>query len=276
MTTSLMEFQAGRGPTEMYETFWVPCTLWPHAISLVEHVQPGDQVLDVGAGTGLLAELASARVGASGHVTALEPTPFMLDLLHEKYDGSTRIDVVGKSIEEATFPDGTFDTLLCHQVVQYIADLPAAFEQMHRVLKPRGKLVIGVWSGPEDQDASALEPGFRVHLGEEFAPIHAWSFGGLGRLKKLAEAAGFNVEVLETQARPSNFRSVEELLNVHIAGGMRFIDGDIHMGIFDLDDQSFVPKVEALYADLHKQLGQYEGQSRLEISFASDVLIARA
>lgn len=40
-------------------------------------------------------------------------------------------------------------------------------------------------------------------------------------------------------------------MNVHFAGGMRFIDGDIHMGIFDLVDRSFVQKAEALYSDLN-------------------------
>jgi len=48
------------------------------------------------------------------------------------------------------------------------------------------------------------------------------------------------------------------------------------MGIFDLADDSFTPKVEALLADLSKHLGQYEGPSGLEVPWASDTVIATA
>jgi hypothetical protein len=54
-----------------------------------------------------------------------------------------------------------------------------------------------------------LDEGFREHLGESFAPIHAWSFGGLDRLRGLAEGAGFKVDVLEKPVKPGRFKSVE-------------------------------------------------------------------
>jgi ubiquinone/menaquinone biosynthesis C-methylase UbiE len=274
--TALNEFLAGRGPAEMYEDYWVPCTLWPHAVSLAEKVSPGDKVLDVGAGTGLLTELASARVGVSGHVSALEPTPFMIDLLHKKYDGVGRINIVEKSIEEADLPENSFDVLLCHQVVQYINDLPSAIAQMRRVLKPGGILVVGVWSGPKDQVVSVLEDGFGKHLGDSYVPIHAWSFGGLDRLKSLAEDAGFLIETLEKQVKTARFASVKELLDVHLTGGMRVADGEVFMGIFDLADDSFSPKVKALLSDLRESLAKFEGTYGMALPWASDVLVAKA
>ncbi len=274
--TKLTQFLAGRGPAEMYEAYWIPCTLWPFAVSLSEIVSPGDQVLDVGAGTGLLTELASARVGAAGQITALEPTPFMAELLHQKYDGAPRIRLLEGRIEEGVLPEASFDVVLCNQVVQYLADLPAAFSEMRRVLKPGGKMGVGVWSGPQDQGAAVLEDGFRTHFGENFAPIHAWSFGGLTRLEELATGAGFAIDTLKTQKKLCKFKSVEEMMNVHIAGGMRVEGEDVLMGIFDLADASFEPKTEALLLDLRNDLGDCEGPSGLEITFASDILIATA
>jgi ubiquinone/menaquinone biosynthesis C-methylase UbiE len=215
-------------------------------------------------------------VGSAGRVTALDPTPFMVELLHSKYDRAPRIEVIEGSIENAKIPDKTFDVVLCHQVVQYLGDLPNAFEQMHRVLKPGGTLGVGVWSGPEYQEARVLEDGFRQHLGESFAPIHAWSFGGLDRLKDLAEGAGFTIDVLEKQVEPGRFKSVDEFMNVHIAGGMRTVDDDVVMVIFDLTDVSFAPKVDAFLADLRGNLGQFEEASGLIVPFASDVVIATA
>ena len=274
--TKLQKFLANRGPAEMYEACWVPCTLWPFAVALAEVANPSDHVLDAGAGTGLLTDLAAARVGARGHVTALDPTPFMQEILHRKFDGAPRISVIEGTVEEAELPDDSFDTLLCHQVVQYVGDLPSAFAEMRRVLKPGGVLAIGVWSGTADQSAAALEEGFRAHLGEDFAPIHAWSFGGLDRLRTLAEAAGFSIERLEKEVRTARFASVEHLMNVHITGGMRVADGQVLMGIFDLDDASFEPKVDRLLEDLTMALAGYETPWGLAIPWASDVLVARA
>lgn len=274
--TRLTEFLGGRGPAEMYETYWVPRNLWPFAVTLAELVSNGDRVLDVGAGTGLLTELAAARAGVSGTVTALEPTPFMMDLLHKKFDGAPRISLNETRIEEAQLPEATFDVVLCNQVVQYVDDLPKTFETFHRVLKPGGRLGVGVWAGPEQQGAGPLEDGFRKHLGESFAPIHAWSFGGLDRLRKLATDAHFSIEKLETQKEQRRFESLEELVNIHIAGGMRVESGAVRMGIFDLADASFEPKVDALLSDLQKQIGAQESPSGLDITFASDVLIATA
>ena len=274
--TKLDVFLANRGPAEMYEACWVPCTLWPFAVSLVELSNPGDRVLDAGAGTGLLTDLAAARVGATGHVTALDPTPFMQEILHRKFDGAPRVSVIDGSIEQANIPDNNVDTLLCHQVVQYIADLPAAFSEMHRVLKPGGVLGVGVWSAADEQGAKPLEDGFRTHLGESFAPIHAWSFGGLDRLRALAEDAGFSIKRLETETMTACFDSVEHLMNVHLTGGMRVVDGDVLMGMFDLSDDSYEPKVERLLEGLIAALGQYERPSMLGIPWASDVLVATA
>lgn len=274
--TKLADFLAARGPTEMYEAYWVPRTLWPFAVSLVEVVAPGDRVLDVGAGTGLLSELALARSGAGGTVTALEPTPFMIEVLHRKFDGAPRITIVEKGIEEAGLPDAAFDVVLCHQVVQYLADLPNAFSEFHRVLKPGGTLGVGVWSGPKEQDASILETGFRRYFGDSFAPIHAWSFGGTERLRDLALDAGFSVERIETQRKLCRFESIEEMMNVHIAAGMRFQDDQVLMGLFDLSDRDYERQADALLTNLHEALGAQESPTGFHLNFASDVLIAIA
>jgi hypothetical protein len=70
-----------------------------------------------------------------------------------------------------------------------------------------------------------LGAGFREHFGENFAPIHAWSFGGPDRLRRLATDALFSIDKLETQKERRRFESLEELVNLHIAGGMRVEGG---------------------------------------------------
>ena len=273
--TKLMEFLGGRSPAEMYEDYWVPRTLWPFSVSLAETVSPGDNILDMGAGTGLLTDLASARMGANGQITAIDPTPFMQEVLHRKFDGSHRVTLVDAGYETANLPKDCYDVILCHQVVQYLSDVQDGFHAMHKLLKSGGRFAVGVWASPAEQEASPLEVGFQMHFGEDYAPIHAWSFGGLSKLDELATSAGFKIERLETEKIKCRFKSIEELLLVHVAGGMRVQGDEVLMGIFDLADTSFEPKVEALYADLKKELGHLENSHGLEIAFSSDVLIAR-
>ncbi len=274
--TRLEEFLNNRGPAEMYEDCWIPCTLWPFAVDLAELTSSGDRVLDVGAGTGLLTELALARVGRRGYVVALEPTPFMIETLQSKFQVNNRVTVRAETIEGAQQPGRSFDVILCHQVAQYVADPQQAFNEMRRLLKPGGTAGVGVWSVAGDQVAGVLQTGFQEFLGDVFAPVHAWSFGGLDRLRELADAAGFAILSLQKSVRNARFDSVEHLLNVHLTGGMRVVDDEVRMGMFDLSDRSFEPKVDGLLQFLEDSLGQYQTPSGLEVPWSSDVLIARA
>lgn len=172
---------------------------------------------------------------------------------------------------EATLPKHSFDKILCHQVVQDLPDLPQAFEAMGALLKPGGTLSVGVWSGPTDQQAAPMEEGFKKHLGESFAPIHAWSFGGLPRLEGLVKQAGLAVELPEMQTKMFWFASLQELVFVHIASGTRFQDEEILMGIFDLSDVSNAAKVKAMISDLRSSLGKFESPAGFDIEFSSDV-----
>jgi hypothetical protein len=119
-----------------------------------------------------------------------------------------------------------------------------------------------------------LESAYRAYLGDAFAPIRAWSFGGQGRLKQLAEGAAFKVERLTTETYPLRFRSVEEMVFVHLAGGMRVEGGEVRMGLFDLEDPSYEPKVDAMVADLEKRWVQFVSPDGVEIPFGSHVVVA--
>ena len=63
-------------------------------------------------------------------------------------------------------------------------------------------------------------------------------------------------------------------MNVHLAGGMRMQDDEVLMGIFDLTDESFEPRVEALLSELRKRINACDDESDFDINFSSDVLVA--
>lgn len=57
------------------------------------------------------------------------------------YNMASILSFIEGDVEEQTFPDATFDTILCSASLPYLTDIQAAFKRWHRWLKPRGKLV---------------------------------------------------------------------------------------------------------------------------------------
>jgi demethylmenaquinone methyltransferase/2-methoxy-6-polyprenyl-1,4-benzoquinol methylase len=99
-------------------------------------VQPGDRVLDACCGTGDLA-LAAEREG--GVVTGLDFSPRMLERARKKSETVTWIE---GDLLALPFDDGSFDAATVGFGVRNVADLEAALAELHRVLRPGGRLAI--------------------------------------------------------------------------------------------------------------------------------------
>jgi ubiquinone/menaquinone biosynthesis C-methylase UbiE len=102
-------------------------------------------VLDVGAGTGLLALEARRRVGASGHVVALDISRDALAEC-ERQAAPDRpyapLDLLVGDALRLPFRDACLDAVLTRSVLIYIWDKPAAVHELHRVLRPGGRASI--------------------------------------------------------------------------------------------------------------------------------------
>jgi ubiquinone/menaquinone biosynthesis C-methylase UbiE len=148
-------------------------------------VQPGEQVLEVGCGTGSLALAAARRVGLSGKVYGIDPDPTMIAVARRKA-AKMRHDVVFEVgvIEALPFDTGKFDLVLSSLMLHHLpADLQAlGLAEVRRVLKPGGRFV----AVDIDPDPVALERKvLRPILGERMAQ------GGLRHVEPVLAAAGF-------------------------------------------------------------------------------------
>lgn len=276
--TRLAGFVGTQSMAELYDTYWVPAALDVFARDLAERVPPGARVLDLATGTGLVAGYAAERAGPEGEVTGLDPTPDLLAAARAKRFEGAPIRWMEGSAEEMPFEDVSFDVVLCHQGLQYVTDREATFSEIKRVIRPGGELHVGVWSSAERQPAFAfVEDSLATHIGSEQRPIHAWSFGGLEELRRLAERAGLKAERLETVERPWRFDSIQEFVDVQIAcAGRTSEDGQLAMGLVDLDDERWLPAIDAFSADAHAALGSFVDDAGLSAPFASDEMSARA
>jgi ubiquinone/menaquinone biosynthesis C-methylase UbiE len=144
-------------------------------------LEPGAQVLDVGCGTGTLALEAQRRLGQTGRVVGVDPSPAQIARARAKaarrhLGTEFQIGV----IEHLAFPDQTFDVVLATLMLHH---LPAPLKrqglaEIARVLKPGGRLVLADFTPQRDRRGRAA----RFHAGGSAVPD----------LVALVEDAGFH------------------------------------------------------------------------------------
>ncbi len=142
-TVSYREF-TGTG-AENYQRYFVPAIATPVSADLLRTaaLQPGERVLDVACGTGVIARLAAAQVGPTGSVTGIDVAPDMIDVA--KATPSPTRPHIDWHVSDATslpLPDDSYDVVLCQMGLMFMEDRPAALAEMRRVLTPGGRLVV--------------------------------------------------------------------------------------------------------------------------------------
>jgi SAM-dependent methyltransferase len=122
-------------------------------------LRPGQRVLDLGIGTGAVAERAAPLVRPGGEVLGVDISPAMLDQARARLAASGLGDVVLREgrAEALPAPDGHFDAVLASLSLMYAIDRSAAAREIARVLRPGGRLVAAAWAGPEQCDIVLLQ-----------------------------------------------------------------------------------------------------------------------
>jgi SAM-dependent methyltransferase len=110
----------------------------------VADLHPGETVLDLGSGGGIDVLLSAKRVGPTGKVYGLDMTEEMLALAIRNRDeaGATNVEFLKGYIEDVPLPANTVDVIISNCVVNLSTDKPTVFAEMHRVLRPGGRIGI--------------------------------------------------------------------------------------------------------------------------------------
>jgi SAM-dependent methyltransferase len=151
---------------------------------LLERSKPylGRRILDIGAGTGTFTEALSKDCD---HIVALEPDPVMFELLRERFAASPNVtlsksDAAG--LASASFEE-SFDSIICFNVLEHIADDREALDVFLARLRPGGCLLLLVPAHP------TLYGSMDETVGHERRYRRA-------PLRKLLEEVGFRPEVI--------------------------------------------------------------------------------
>lgn len=179
---------------------------------------PGDSVLDVASGPGVLAFLAAPR---AARVVGVDFSPRMIDELRRRATAEGARNVEGAVMDSRSldFPDASFDKAYCMFGFMFFPDRTASFREILRVLRPGGRVLVGTW-GPIDR-RPLLKVGFDA-LAEALPSLPPPEKGALQSAAEcVAEmtAAGFtNVEALPCSAS-TRVESAEQYLHFLERGG---------------------------------------------------------
>ncbi len=193
MTTVSYRNQTGTG-AENYERFFVPAIATPVSGRLLEAaaLQPGERVLDVACGTGLIARLAAEQVGPTGTVTGVDVAADMLDLARRvAVSGGAPIEWHEGDAAELPFPDESFDVVTCQMGLMFF-DRSAALAEMRRVLAPGGRVVVNT-PGTIQTPFELMEQAIVDHISADLAGFIrvVFSLPDPDTLGGLLDAAGF-------------------------------------------------------------------------------------
>jgi ubiquinone/menaquinone biosynthesis C-methylase UbiE len=246
-------WQLEEGSAEAYERYLVPLLFAPGAEYLIELAElgPGERVLDVACGTGIVARRAAQRVGSDGTVVGLDINEGMLEVARKvSSDARTAIEWHQGEATDMPLPDGAFDVVFCQQALQFFPDQLAALREMHRVLAPNGRLALSVLQSTEHN------PGYRLlaealerHVGPDAASMMRLPFPSLSadELRELITGAGFREVRILLGIGAVRYPSAEKLLrwkgaSSPLAGPIRALSDDVR---------------EALIQDLGQALRTY-------------------
>jgi ubiquinone/menaquinone biosynthesis C-methylase UbiE len=242
---------------ENYARYMEPTIFASWAAALVDlaALQPGDRVLDVACGTGVVTRCAAQRVGAAGQVVGLDVTAAMLAVARTLLPAAdASVEWREASAEVMPFADAAFDVVLCQQGLQFFPDKPAALREMHRVLVADGRLVLGVWR------PITCSPGFAVladalahHVSlDAGALLHTgpFSLGQADVLSTLIDSAGFRDITLQSAMQMVRFSSPEEFVQRYAAssslGGLvAQVDDHARVALLDEVSTALQPYISA-------------------------------
>jgi ubiquinone/menaquinone biosynthesis C-methylase UbiE len=217
--TDAMQGQVAADAAQIYEQFFVPALFgqWTAAMLDAAGVASGDDVLDVGCGTGVLARAAVGRVAPSGTVTGLDRNDAMLAVARRADD---RVAWRAGLAEEMPFADSAFDRVTSQFALMFFDDRRAAVAEMSRVLRPGGVLAVATWATIDESPGyAAMVELLRQCIGEAAAEALLAPFC-LGTTDDLrATFAGVFPEVEVTRRTgTAQFASLDAWLHTDIRG----------------------------------------------------------
>lgn len=204
-----------------YETAWKE-QLAPAQHLLLERaaLRPGEWVLDVACGTGLVTFPAAEAVGPEGAVMATDISDRMVEYVRAEADRRSLRHVAAEQADAEALggSGGRYDAALCALGMMYFPNPLGALLEMRRVLRPGGRAVAAVWGRRERCGWAGIFPVVDARVETDVCPL--FFHLGTGRLlASVFESAGFVAVGSERIQTTLRYGSAEAACAAAFAGG---------------------------------------------------------
>ena len=183
-------------------------------------LRPGEHVLDVACGTGLVSFPAASAVGPAGRVLGVDLSGSMVDAARQRarQHGVSNAKFARMDAEALALPDASVDVALCALGLMYVPDPEQALREMRRVLRPGGRIVVAVWG---ERARCGWAPLFAIvdaEVASEVCPLF-FRLGQRDTLARACAATPFAAVVEQRIATTLVYADGEEACGAAFIGG---------------------------------------------------------
>jgi ubiquinone/menaquinone biosynthesis C-methylase UbiE len=218
--------------SDRYEAFWAEQLRPAQQLLLARAaLKPGERVIDVACGTGLVTREAARAVGPAGRVLGTDLSQKMVDRMLSEAAVAALHNVEGQRMdaEALAVPDAAFDVALCALGLMYVPDVTRSLTELRRVLQPGGRLVAAVWGARKHCGWAEIFPIVERRVHSDVCPLF-FALGTGGELARRFAEAGF------IQVGTDRISTVLEYASADDAIGAAFIGGPVAMAYSRFDE----------------------------------------
>lgn len=205
----------------LYERYWQD-QLAParERLFALASLRPGEHVLDVACGTGLVTFPAAEAVTPRGRVVGTDISDAMVQAVRAEAArrGLAHVTAERTDAESLELPAQSFDVVLCALGLMYVPDPRLALRRSLDVLKPGGRVVAAVWGARRNCGWAEIFPIVDARVQSEVCPMF-FHLGTGDRLAQTAADAGFTDVTSERISGTLRYASADEAVGAAFAGG---------------------------------------------------------